>query len=97
MCDIRYSKKGQKALLTHLVLFLHLESYLIKLSYLVLLLLSQIQIDILRCPITFHLVENDFPIPQNGILGSDFFKQFQAKINYYLLNLLNIKSIKKGQ
>lgn len=39
-------------------------------------------VDILGCPVTFHLVENDFPIPQNGILGSDFFKQFQAKVNY---------------
>lgn len=30
------------------------------------------QIDILGCPVGFHLVEDNFPIPQNGILGSDF-------------------------
>jgi len=29
-----------------------------------------------------HLVENDFPIPQNGILDSDFFKKFHAKVDY---------------
>lgn len=39
-------------------------------------------IDILGCPVAFHLVEDDFPIPQDGILGSDFFKQFRAKVNY---------------
>lgn len=44
--------------------------------------LGQALIDILGYPVAFHLVENDFPIPQNGILGSDFFKQFQAKVNY---------------
>jgi len=31
-------------------------------------------INILRCPVVFHLIKNDFPIPQNGILGSDFLK-----------------------
>jgi len=44
--------------------------------------LGQARIDILGCPVVFHLVENDFPIPQNGILGSDFFKQFQVNVNY---------------
>jgi len=39
-------------------------------------------IDILGCPVAFHLVENDFPIPQNGILDSDFFKKFHAKVDY---------------
>lgn len=39
-------------------------------------------VDILGCPVAFHLVENDFPIPQNGILGSDFFKKFHAKVDY---------------
>ncbi|KAL6255528.1 hypothetical protein P5V15_013868 [Pogonomyrmex californicus] len=39
-------------------------------------------IDILGCPVSFHLVEDDFPIPQHGILGSEFFKQFQVNVNY---------------
>jgi len=27
-------------------------------------------------------IENDFPIQQNGILGSGFFKKFRAKVDY---------------
>ncbi|KAL6268057.1 hypothetical protein P5V15_001143 [Pogonomyrmex californicus] len=38
-------------------------------------------IDILKCPVSFHL-EDDFLIPQHGILGSNFFKQFQVNVNY---------------
>ena len=44
--------------------------------------LGQALIDILGCPVIFHIVEDNFPIPQNWILGSDFFKQFRAKVNY---------------
>ena len=40
------------------------------------------QVDILGRPVTFHLVEDEFPIPQDGIIGSDFFNQFQASVNY---------------
>jgi len=29
----------------------------------------RLAIDILGCPIAFHLIENDFPIPQNRILS----------------------------
>ncbi|EFN88563.1 hypothetical protein EAI_12014, partial [Harpegnathos saltator] len=39
-------------------------------------------IDILGCPVSFHLMEDNFPIPQDRILGSDFFKQFQVNVNY---------------
>ncbi|RLU20776.1 hypothetical protein DMN91_007390 [Ooceraea biroi] len=45
------------------------------------------QVDILGCPVDFHLVEDNFPIPQDGILGSDFFKQFKIKLNYELNQL----------
>ena len=38
------------------------------------------QVDVLRRSVTFHLVENEFPIPQDGIIGSDFFNQFQASV-----------------
>jgi len=40
------------------------------------------QVDILGRPVIFHLVEDEFPIPQDGIIGSDFFNQFQASVNY---------------
>ncbi|KAL6268160.1 hypothetical protein P5V15_001254 [Pogonomyrmex californicus] len=33
-------------------------------------------------PVTFYIVADDFPIPQFGILGNDFFKQTLSKIDY---------------
>ncbi|KYN09253.1 hypothetical protein ALC57_18633, partial [Trachymyrmex cornetzi] len=39
------------------------------------------QVDILG-PVMFHLVEDEFPIPQDAIIGSDFFHQFKANVNY---------------
>lgn len=45
------------------------------------------QIDILGRPVAFHLVEDKFPIPQDGIIGSDFFNQFKANVNYKLNQL----------
>ena len=27
-------------------------------------------------------MEDEFPIPQDGIIGSDFFNQFKANVNY---------------
>lgn len=45
------------------------------------------QIDILGRPVAFHVVENKFPIPQDGIIGSDFFNQFKANVNYKLNQL----------
>lgn len=32
--------------------------------------------------VSFHIVSDDFPIPQSGILGNDFFKQTSSKIDY---------------
>jgi len=32
--------------------------------------------------VTFHIVSNDFPISQSGILGNDFFQQTSSKIDY---------------
>lgn len=40
------------------------------------------QVDILGRPVAFHLVEDKFPIPQDGIIGTDFFNQFRANVNY---------------
>lgn len=45
------------------------------------------QVDILGRPVDFHLVDNDFPIPQDGIIGSDFFNQFKVNVNYQLNQL----------
>ena len=37
----------------------------------------------------FHIVEDRFPIPVDGILGSDFFTKYLCKIDYetYTINL----------
>ncbi|KAL6255671.1 hypothetical protein P5V15_012916 [Pogonomyrmex californicus] len=37
--------------------------------------LGKITLILFNKPITFHIVANNFPIPQSGILGNDFFKQ----------------------
>ena len=39
------------------------------------------QVDILGRPVKFHLVEDEFPM-QDEIIGSDFFNQFKANVNY---------------
>lgn len=44
--------------------------------------LGSIQAHIDQIPITFHIVENDFPIITQGILGSTFFTNNHACINY---------------
>lgn len=30
----------------------------------------------------FHIVENDFPIPTDGIIGRDFLTKYHCKIDY---------------
>lgn len=40
------------------------------------------QVDILGCSVIFHLVKNKFPIPEDGIIGFDFFNQFKVNVNY---------------
>lgn len=36
---------------------------------------------------TFHIVDDDFPIPFDGILGVDFLEKFEGKIDYAKRNL----------
>ena len=44
--------------------------------------LGTARIYILRVPVTFHVVTDDFPIIQQGILGSSFFTEHNAQIDY---------------
>jgi len=44
--------------------------------------LGEIVLTLFEIPVTFHIVSNDFPIPQSGILGNDFLKQTSSKIDY---------------
>lgn len=36
--------------------------------------LGEITLALFDSLVSFHIVSNDFPIPQSGILGNDFFK-----------------------
>jgi len=44
--------------------------------------LGEITLPLFEKEVIFHIVSNDFPIPQSGILGNDFFKQTSSKIDY---------------
>ncbi|KMQ85713.1 hypothetical protein RF55_15566, partial [Lasius niger] len=44
--------------------------------------LGEITLTLFELPVSFHIVSSDFPIPQSGILGNDFFKQTSSKIDY---------------
>lgn len=44
--------------------------------------LGEIILTLFGRPVSFHIVSDDFPIVQSGILGSEFFKQTFAKIDY---------------
>jgi len=44
--------------------------------------LGEIVLTLFELPVIFHIVSNDFPIPQSGILGNEFFKQTFSKIDY---------------
>jgi len=44
--------------------------------------IGSIKARILRVPVTFHVVTDDFPIISQGILGSSFFVTNNAQINY---------------
>ena len=44
--------------------------------------LGEVVLPLFEKEITFHIVSNDFPISQSGILGNDFFKQTFSKIDY---------------
>ncbi|KYN41487.1 hypothetical protein ALC56_04092 [Trachymyrmex septentrionalis] len=41
--------------------------------------LGEINLPLFENKVTFHIVANDFPITQSGILGNDFFKQTSSK------------------
>ncbi|CAK9812938.1 Retrovirus-related Pol polyprotein from transposon 17.6 [Anthophora plagiata] len=43
---------------------------------------GQITLEILGLPAPFHLVDDSFPIAQEGIVGSDFLKRHKAHIDY---------------
>ena len=43
---------------------------------------GEIILPLFGIPVKFHMVSDDFPIPQSGILGNDFFKQSLATIDY---------------
>lgn len=43
---------------------------------------GSIKVIILGCETTFHIVNNDLPIEQAGILGNDFFLDNGVTINY---------------
>ncbi|XP_067209984.1 repetitive organellar protein-like [Linepithema humile] len=44
--------------------------------------LGEIMLSIFEIPVKFHIVSDDFPISQSGILGNDFFKQTSSRIDY---------------
>ncbi|EFN68951.1 hypothetical protein EAG_02025, partial [Camponotus floridanus] len=44
--------------------------------------LGEIVLTFFELPVVFHIVSNDFPIPQSGILSNEFFKQTFSKIDY---------------
>lgn len=44
--------------------------------------LGEITLIIFKLPVKFHIVPDEFPISQSGILGNDFFNQTSSKIDY---------------
>lgn len=44
--------------------------------------LGTIELNIFNYPVIFHVVHQEFPIEQDGILGRDFLKQTKTKINF---------------
>ncbi|XP_029661948.1 uncharacterized protein LOC115234769, partial [Formica exsecta] len=44
--------------------------------------MGKIMLTLFGIPVIFHIVSNDFPISQSGILGNNFFKQTSSKIDY---------------
>ena len=50
--------------------------------------LGKIKLYFLKFAIEFHTVNNYFPIKEGGLLGSDFFSQLRAKIDYETKQLI---------
>lgn len=50
---------------------------------------TNIEINGMQIPVSFQIVNNDFPIPTDGILGRDFLTLYKCNIDYdnYLLHL----------
>lgn len=44
---------------------------------------TQLYIDDFTLNHTFHIVENNFPIPSDGILGRDFITKYKCKLDYF--------------
>lgn len=45
--------------------------------------LGRTEIQILDSEVTFHLVKDDFPIEDDGLIGSEFFRTYHADVSYY--------------
>lgn len=45
--------------------------------------LGKIKFDLYGCLTEFHIIPNNFPILQDGLLGNEFFKSAKAKIDYH--------------
>lgn len=54
--------------------------------------LGEVVIPLFGIEVTFHMVSNDFPILQAGILGNDIFEQTSSKIDYAEGYLVVIKN-----
>ena len=44
--------------------------------------LGEIILTLFDVPVTFHIVDKEFPITQSGILGNEFFTQTSSTIDY---------------
>ena len=44
--------------------------------------MGQIQINILGYPTILNIIPNEVPIDENGVLGSEFFREHKVNINY---------------
>ena len=43
---------------------------------------GQVQINILGCPTVLNIFPNEVPIDEDGVLGSEFFRENEVNINY---------------
>ena len=51
-------------------------------NILLLFTMGQIQINILRYPTILNIIPNEVPIDEDGVLGSEFFRENKVNINY---------------
>ena len=50
--------------------------------------LGKIKLYFFKFAVEFHTANNDFPIKEDGLLGSDFFSQLKTKIDYETKQLI---------